>query len=731
MRAISANWLVAGTIAVACGILITVAVCVQGISTLYRAQERVSHVQEVRLSVERALSFAKDAETGQRGFLLTGDAQYLEPYRTALAAIDQQISQAEGLTEDDPPQHARVEEFRHLMKPKLDELAQTIEVRRSQGLVAAQQIVLTNRGKDAMDAARLAAARIDDVEVSHLREREAARKTDRRNAVITSLATGLVAIALCGGFGFGLRRHLALRTRTTNEISAQKELFRTTLASIGDAVITSDLNGNVIFLNAVAEGLTGWSQQDAAAKPLELVFNIINESSRQKVENPALRALREGAISGLANHTMLVARSGTETPIDDSAAPIRDALGNTIGAVLVFRDITERKAAENALLDGARRKDEFLATLAHELRNPLAPLRNALDLARRRVQKAGGGVVASEDVLAMMDRQVEQMTRLVDDLLDVARITRGKLELRVQRIEVSAIVSRALETCAPVLAQANHEVTVSMPDHPLYVRGDPTRLSQVVCNLLNNAAKYSDAATPISIKAEDGNGEIVLSVADSGMGIEPSMLEQIFQMFAQVDRSMERSKTGLGIGLTLARQIVEMHGGTIHAMSDGPGRGSTFVVRLPESGAPMVTGSSPRVANDLRRSSGAMKILIADDNKDAADSIGMLLRANGHDVQVVYNGVDAVTSANSMQPDVIVLDIGMPKLNGYDAARQIRQQAWAGRAILVALSGWGQPDDRLRAQEAGFDQHLTKPIDADALETTLHTLSDGISDRAT
>jgi len=398
-------------------------------------------------------------------------------------------------------------------------------------------------------------------------------------------------------------------------------------------------------------------------------------------------------------------------PIDDSGAPILDAEGKPAGAVLVFRNIAERKRAEDSRKEADRRKDEFLATLAHELRNPLAPLRNALHIARNGLAKA----VPADQLLAMMERQVDQIVRLVDDLLDVARITQGKLELRIEPTNIATVINNAMETSAPILQ--HHKVNVTLPPQALNVDADSIRLSQVFSNLLNNAAKYSEDGSPIWLRVEREDDNIVISVRDEGLGIPKEMLGKIFDIFSQVDRSLERSKTGLGIGLTLARQIIEMHGGTIVALSPGRGLGSTFVVRLPVSSREVFVAGAPKEA-DLPRSFGR-KILIADDNVDAADSLALLLQTNGHHVQVVYNGFDALKVAEEVHPDVILLDIGMPKMNGYDVASQIRKRPWARGVFLIAITGWGQDDDRKRSREAGFDQHMVKPIEPFALEAAL------------
>jgi PAS domain S-box-containing protein len=522
---------------------------------------------------------------------------------------------------------------------------------------------------------------------------------------------------MCAGFAYLLRRHLAGREKAAEEIRVQKELFRTTLSSIGDAVITTDIEGRVTFLNAVAQSLTGWTLEDAVGHPLDAVFRIVNESTRSVVASLAIRALQEGAIVGPANHTILVAKDGSERPIDDSAAPIRDADGSITGAVLVFRDVSERKRAEEALHDADRRKDEFLATLAHELRNPLAPLRTALELARRAGTGGLAGAVAPDVLLEMMERQVEQLVRLVDDLLDVARITSGKLELRLASTDLNTVVSNALETCAPVLTRGGHAMRVALSPQALYVQGDATRLSQVVCNLLNNAVKFSPDGSPIELSATEDGRDVVLRVKDRGVGIPADKIDRIFEMFAQADPAAAGSKAGLGIGLTLARQIIEMHGGTIDASSQGAGMGSEFTLRLPRTSAPCA--AEPVRKSPEKRDGQKIKIVIADDNRDSADSMAMLLGAFGHEVHVAYDGSQAVAKAKEIKPDVVLLDIGMPGMDGYECARAIRACDWAAKTLLVALTGWGQEDDKRRSREAGFDRHLTKPVDPTLLESAL------------
>lgn len=811
-------------------------------------------------------------------------------------------------------------------------------------------------------------------------------------------------------------RDITERRRAESALQKESEWLRVTLTSIGDAVITTDAEGRVTSLNPVAESLTGWSREESHGQPLTSVFHIINEESRQPVENPVTKALREGRVVGLANHTVLIAKNGIERAIDDSAAPIRDEHGSVIGVVLIFRDVTEtrraadvhvrlsaivessddaiightldgiitswnhgaqrlygytaeetvgqslsilippespsdlpeitdrlrrgepishfetrrlrkdgsrvdvsltisplkradgevigaskiarditaRKQAEqhtrflaaasaalaeltdyestlqkvaslavpyfgdwcavdmqdangsirrlavthrdpakvelvrkleqrypqrpsdphgvmkvlrtgkpewiqeipdSLLVESARddehlkllrelglasyicvplksrtrvlgvltfvtaesgkiygpddvraaedlanraviaienanllatlkesdqRKDEFLAMLAHELRNPLAPIRNATQILRLEVSPRPELQWATE----VIERQVEQMSRLVDDLLDVSRITRGKIELRKEPVELAVLVQSALESSRPLIEKWKHELTVAVPSEPILLEGDVTRLSQVLANLLNNAAKYTDQGGRISVTAERHGDQALIRIKDTGIGIPRDMLPRIFEMFKQVDSSMERSEGGLGIGLTLVQRLVEMHGGAVEAHSAGVGQGSEFIVRLPVTVEDQVRKPQGEEGVEHKTlSSGTCRILVVDDNQDSAETVALLLRAMGHEVHLAHDGLEAVKEAATFQPAVVLLDLGLPRLNGFEAARRIREQRGGADRILIALTGWGQEEDRRRSKEAGFDHHLTKPIDFDALREILAGVS--------
>ncbi len=889
------------------------------------------------------------------------------------------------------------------------------------------QLEIKDRQSAADDLTKLRTLKIgiekfldDEMQLDAVQAFEASRDATFRDlrAVVGFILGLLVAgasVAVLTSIAFG-----RAVVRGERVIAEQAERLRTTLASIGDGVIATDPEGRITNLNAVAELLTGWTAVEAMGQPLDAVFRIVNEDTRQPVGNPVTRALQEGIVVALANHTILIAKDGTERFIDDSAAPIRCKDGEIVGCVLVFRDITLRKQAEEAhglrhdrthllaqiaarlvlrgangkrlgvdemlqatfadvaqhlgveyyfnyavaddephalrlvscsgvdaaqrvalrrirfgehlcglvaktrqplvvehlqtsglenaralcamganayagfplLADGRligtisfastqrsqftedeqefiqvvadlvaaavdrdrlslvvrdseerfrtmadnipqlawmaqpgtqgqatwfnkawrdytgttleqnhgsgwhavhhpdyaeavirkfedhvaagkdwedtfplrakdgsfrwflsrmkvirdesgapvrifgtntditeqretaealqtltaelseadRRKDEFLATLAHELRNPLAPVRNAVQV----LHMKGPDVPELQLARDIIDRQTRAMARLIDDLMDVSRINQGKVELKREKVELAKIVQGAIETSRPLIESMGHELTVTLPPGPVIVDADPTRLAQVFLNLLNNAAKYSERGGRIDLRATVQGSDVVVSVTDTGIGIAADKLPALFEMFSQVEGALSRSQGGLGVGLSLVKRLVEMHGGRVEAQSGGLGQGSEFVVRLPT----IVERTFPRQtsdAGDQAQPTADLRILVVDDNLDAAESLAMLLKMMGNKVHTAHDGEAAVAAAEAFRPQVVLCDIGLPKLSGYEVCRRIREQAWAGKTILVAVTGWGQDGDKRQAQEAGFDHHMIKPVDPQAL----------------
>jgi two-component system CheB/CheR fusion protein len=429
---------------------------------------------------------------------------------------------------------------------------------------------------------------------------------------------------------------------------------------------------------------------------------------------PSHRALSGAAVSG---RYAAVAESGARFIFQALASPLR-VQGRVTGAVVVWRDVTDRErlieeiAASNAALAEAdRRKDEFLAMLGHELRNPLGAIASAAYLIRLRA--SGGPEVAR--ALEILERQIQNSSRLIDDLLDVSRITRGAIQLKREPVELGAVVASAVEAQRFAIDAGRHEVTLRLPDEPIHAQGDPTRLEQVVSNLVNNAAKYTREGGRIGVELSLEGDRAVIRVRDSGVGISPELLPRIFDLFVQGDTTLARGASGLGLGLTVVRRLVEMQGGAVSASSAGPGKGSEFAVSLPVLRRVRLAQAAPAAARARRRA----RILLVEDNADAADSLAAVLRLIGHEVTVARDGHAALRAAAAVSPDVVLLDIGLPGIDGYEVGRRLRSAFPARAAVIVGLTGYGQDHDRERSREAGFAFHLTKPVSPQALDAVL------------
>lgn len=499
---------------------------------------------------------------------------------------------------------------------------------------------------------------------------------------------------------------LALARLRREAMRREEELRAETasvLETINEGFVAFDAEFRFTHVNAAAERINGAPRQTMLGKELWTVFPAL-QGTVAEVEYR--RAMRER----VAVHFELQYEPWDRC-FEVSAYPANDG-----GIAVYFRDITEQKSTLQALREADRRKDEFLATLAHELRNPLAPIRTGLHLMRQVADQPEAVARAR----AMMERQVQQMVRLIDDLLDLSRISRGKIELRPERLDLAETVRNAVETSRPLIEQGRHSLALELPHGPVFVRADGVRLAQVLSNLLNNAAKFTEPGGRIALYLEQERDTACVRITDTGVGIAPEMLSRVFEMFSQVDHSLERTRSGLGIGLSIVKQLVEMHGGTVEAYSGGPGQGSEFRVLLPVHSAvesPARETFEVQSARPVER-----KILVADDNVDAATSLAMLLELHGNVVRAVHDGEAAVAAAAEFGPDVVFLDIGMPRLNGYDACRQIRANSDGQEVVVVALTGWGQEEDRRRSREAGFDHHLVKPVELGELEKFMAAL---------
>lgn len=489
--------------------------------------------------------------------------------------------------------------------------------------------------------------------------------------------------------------------------------FRELLERLPAAAYTTDADGLITWYNASAVEV--WGREPRLNESSDRFcgsFRLFHVDGTPMAHADCWMGLALRDRIAYNGHEVVIEReSGERRTAVAHANPIFDG-ERLVGAVNVLMDITDRKRAELQIAEANEAKTQFLAVLAHELRNPLAPMRNALELVERGVDEAG--LQRAHDTL---DRQLRHLTRIVDDLLDVARITRGSLELRRSPIDITPILAQAVETVRPLTEAKGQRLVVEAPDEPIVIDGDPIRLAQLVGNLLGNASKYSESGRPIHLRAERLGSDLVISVRDEGIGIPPEALPTIFEMFSR--GTAAASHDGLGVGLTLARQLAEMHGGFIEARSEGIGTGSEFRVHLPavldaRELAPRPARGSARV-----RAPKGRRVLVVDDNRDAAGSLAELLGLDGHEALMAHDGAAAVELAASWGPDVILLDIGLPRLDGYEAARRIRAGHAGDRIRLIAVTGWGQAEDRLKSAAAGFDHHIVKPVDLAALSELL------------
>ncbi|HSQ08756.1 MAG TPA: PAS domain S-box protein, partial [Chromatiaceae bacterium] len=511
--------------------------------------------------------------------------------------------------------------------------------------------------------------------------------------------------SLVGGFG---------TTQDITELKAAEERLRLQLnlthaitACAAGAIFVTDSEGRTTFANAEVERLFGFTSDELMGRVLHDCIHHHHRDGRPYpfADCPNCRIYGYGET--VRDHEAVFFRKdGTPVTVMCANSAL-EVGGEQMGAVLVAHDITGLTRAEAALREADRRKDEFLATLAHELRNPLAPIRNAVEVLRLKAPPDP----ALQAAQRMIERQVQHLVRLVDDLLDVSRITQGRLALRRERVDLAVVLEQALEASRPHLECAGHDLAVTLPPGPIYLDADPVRLAQVFVNLVNNACKFTDPGGQIRVSAEREGAQVIVRVADTGIGVPPGDLPRLFEMFAQLGTAREQAQGGLGIGLSLARGLVEMHGGSVEAHSEGAGKGTELMVRLPTLEQGPVVHPSPPGAGEEQRAAVARRVLVVDDQRDVADSLALLLQAMGCEVEVARDGLEAVEAAGCVQPDLVLMDIGMPRLDGYAACRRIREHPWGKDMTVIALTGWGQEDDRHKTQEAGFDGHLIKPVE--------------------
>jgi two-component system, chemotaxis family, CheB/CheR fusion protein len=510
----------------------------------------------------------------------------------------------------------------------------------------------------------------------------------------------------------------AEETDPAGDPSIQLALLAAIVQSSDDAIVSKTLEGRILSWNAGATRIFGWKPEEAIGQPITIIIPAELHDEERRI----LARVRAGE---RIDHfdTVRVTRDGRRLQISLTVSPVRDARGVIVAASKIARDVTERKLAEQImrrnednLREADRRKNEFLALLAHELRNPLAPIRYALAATR----KVGCSAEQRRHAAEVVDRQVTHMTRLLDDLLDISRITHGTLELKRQPTELHAVITMAVETARPVIDAKQHHLSLLLPEKAVHLDADPVRLAQVFANLIINAAKYTDSGGHIELEAGEQPDGLEVTVRDDGIGISAEMMPRLFTLFAQAQVASKQE--GLGVGLSLVRGLVALHGGTVEARSFGLGQGSEFTVRLPLGSAAPRSGADDSVSI-APAAAPPMKILVVDDSCDAADICATLLELSGHRVQTAYSGRRALELAEEFRPQLLLLDIGLPDIDGYQLARSIRAMPWGQTVHLVAITGWGQEEDRRRAAEVGFDRHLTKPVAAEALDRLLRSLA--------
>jgi PAS domain S-box-containing protein len=812
-----------------------------------RAHEIIRASDAAIAALDRVLQTCTDGETGQRGYLLVGDEGYLKPYADAVSRVEGDL--AVLATQRQIPAES-VEKIRKLVHTRFSELQANIELRRSGNIEAVRSRIGNDGGKQVMDALRQEIGAQVTLQQQQIAWEHAL--ADRGTFVRTMIFIGCAAVNLAFIL-WAFRRvmwEIDRRDLATQDARQQRETYATTLSSIGDAVITTDSKGRITFINQVAQDLTGWAGHSAMGQPIDEVFPIINETTRLPVESPVEKVLRLGTVVGLANHTLLIRKDGSELPIDDSGAPIRNADGRIRGVVLVFRDfseykksqaainqseqrlrlavegaelgtfygtlpldklnwndkckehfwlpsdaqvdinlfysrlhpddresarlameraqleqapydvefrtvspaghlrwvramgrffyndkneptrfdgitidVTDRKLVEQRLREAHERaesankaKDQFLATLSHELRTPLTPVLATLGMWDRNDADLPAHVRAE---VAMMRRNIELEARLIDDLLDLTRVVRGKMVLSPQPVDVHEILQEVVNTCHEDTRTKNIDVALELGATAPTVKADPARLQQVFWNILRNAIKFSPRNSHVQVATGNVDGQLSVTISDSGIGMTPEQLERLFRPFEQGSEDITRRFGGLGLGLAISKALVDAHGGKLQAHSEGEGCGARFTVTLPSVAEnPAKPASQPAPEPKLVRP--RRRVLIVEDHADTARILEMVIRNWGHEVTIADSVATAIAAARDGDFDLILSDIGLPDGTGLDLIRQVRAFS---PVPAIALTGFGMDDDVARTRAAGFNAHLTKPTNLHELEVLLNQLT--------
>jgi PAS domain S-box-containing protein len=706
-----------------------------GLHVIHLRALAISHRQVIAES-ERLLSTLKDAETGQRGFIITGIEDYLAPYYDARARLPEVLNQlrsAKGITIP----AANLNAIQQLTRAKLSELKETIDLRRSRGFDAAAAAVLTDKGTHLMNDLRDQIGELQNKQASALQDEAAAADEATQMRTVAFTFAGIINLLFIvwayQRITVAIKDREAALAETQSEraeVQRQKDLLAVTLASIGDCVIVTDNMGRITFMNVVAEKVTGWKFEEARLRPTAEVFKIVNEFSHEPVESPVEKVMKHGAIIGLANHTLLIRKDGSEVPIDDSGAPIREADGTMRGTVLVFRDFSEHKEAERKLKEAKEKaetankaKDQFLAMLSHELRTPLTPVLATLNL-----WEASDELPPSMHVDAqMLRRSIELEARIIDDLLDLTRIAKGMLSFSPEDTDVHDLLQFLVGMCRSELQGKELALSLHLNAVRNYVHTDAGRLQQVLWNIMRNATKFTESGGTVSITtSNDQSGNISVMVADTGIGMTPETLSKLFTPFEQGEQFISRRYGGLGLGMAISSALAGLLGGSLTAKSDGLGEGSTFTVTFPSmETAPIVR--KPVNVDGKKRSGNGLKILLVEDHDDTAVALGRLLRKQGYEIETADSVASALEAVHQGTFHLLLCDIGLPDGTGFQLMEEVRKGC---RTPALALSGFGMEEDVARCKLAGFEGHLTKPVNFQKLEAAIWQLT-GSSPRQT
>lgn len=688
------------------------------------------------------------AESGQRGFLITGDEDYLETYERVGTSILAHLKDLGRLIPDDSPEGEQVSLLDSLVQQRMAELASNISVRRISGFESAKEVVSNHSGKSTMDAIRKSIKSLRTMVRSSMAQREMAAASTYLTSLLVGIVSTAAGLILVISILYLLQHNRRRAEKAAEAIRAEHLRLQASLDRIQrletdnrqlDESMRSyieQVEDYAIFaMNAQCQATT-WNHGVRQVLGFEEI-EFLGQDIRQLIFVPEAIELgipeaefeTAAKVGSASDDRWMMRKDGKRFWASGITSAVKDEQGNVVGFSKVMRDLTDKKRDEDELAELAskysesnRRMSEFMATLAHELRNPLAPIRNALDL-------MGMSNLSSdeEELRVLMDRQVSQLIRLIDDLLDISRIGRGKIVLHRKVLNLKSVVESAIEASAPLIHEKGQELKIEFCQDDVWVNVDPARITQVVSNLLNNASRYSDAGCVIklSLCLEHKSGEegtATMSILDNGIGISRDRLSEIFQMFAQVDDSLGRGQAGLGIGLTLVKTLVELHRGTVVAHSDGVGKGSEFTVKIPLAN-PEVEVSAEEPVKEWPICDQTFQVLVVEDMRALRTILARLLEKLGHRVQVAEDGLSALESMTQITPDVIFSDISMPGMTGYDLAKKIRSLPQVSDTYLVAMSGYGQLSDRRLSKESGFNEHMVKPVDIAKLKDFFERLS--------